>query len=115
MYDFNRLRRIFILLNAKHGVTEVDEVMLADLENKLNAPVEGIPSRGRPSLQVIITKIDELPVSQTEALKRIDAMKRSISECAPSSLESILTAFTKQHTLGVEDVRKSMMECILHR
>jgi len=108
-----QLRRIYILINAKHGITEVDKVMLMDLENKLNPPTEGSPNRGRPSLQAIITKIDQLPTSKPEALKAIDLMKRSISECAPSALDSVLTAFTKQYTLGVEDVQKSMMDCIL--
>jgi len=86
-------------------------MMLGDLEKKLATSSEG----RRLSLQAIITKIDELPVSQSEALKVIDTMKKEIYDCAPSSLNSILTAFTKQHTLGVEEVRKSMMECTSHK
>ncbi|KLO13298.1 P-loop containing nucleoside triphosphate hydrolase protein [Schizopora paradoxa] len=110
-----QLRQIYLLLNAKHGVTEVDKMMLSDLQSKLSSLSDGKQVRRYMSLQPIITKIDQLLTSQAEALKTISSMKGDISECAPSALPSILTAFPKHHTIGVEEVRNSMLGCITPR
>ena len=52
-----RLRRIYILFNAKHDLNDYDLGMLANLSDKL------INAEGRQpfTLQAIITKVDSIP------------------------------------------------------
>lgn len=102
------LCRVYILLNAKHGVNEADKLMLRDLDAK-------IQSGSRWTLQAVITKADLVPLRDT-AISRI---KRTIFEQAPTCLPPIVTASLKSTStsLGVNDLRLSIMEaCALaHR
>ncbi len=50
------LKRIFVLIDARHGILAADETMLTELD------------RAAQSYQIVLTKADEVPPSQYEAL-----------------------------------------------
>ncbi len=97
-----RLCRVYILLNAKHGVNEADKLMLQDLDEK-------IQSGSRWTLQAIITKADLVPLNRDTT---ISSIKRTIFGHAPTCLPPIVTASLKSTStsLGVNDLRMSVIE-----
>ena len=97
-----RLCRVYVLLNAKHGINEADKFMLRDLDAK-------IQSGSRWTLQAIITKADLVPLHRDATVSRI---KQTIFEQAPTCLPPIVTASLKSTStaLGVNDLRMSIME-----
>jgi GTP-binding protein len=97
-----RLCRVYVLLNAKHGANEADKLMLQHLDNKVQS---GGP---RWTLQAIITKADLVSPHIQEAA--IEGIKRAIFENAPTCLPPIVTSSLKSNGLGVNDVRRSMVE-----
>ena len=97
-----RLCRVYVLLNAKHGMNEADRLMLQDLDNKIQS------GDARWSLQAIITKADLVSSHNLDATE--ESMKRSIFEIAPTCLPPIITASLKSDGLGVNDVRRSIVE-----
>ncbi|KAN0137067.1 P-loop containing nucleoside triphosphate hydrolase protein [Lactarius tabidus] len=102
------LCRVYILLNAKHGINEADKLMLRDLDAR-------VQSGSRWTLQAVITKADLVPLRDTT----VSRIKRTIFEQAPTCLPPIVTASLKSTStaLGVDDLRSSIMEaCALaHR
>jgi GTP-binding protein len=96
------LCRVYILLNAKHGVNEADKLMLQELDEK-------IQSGSRWTLQAIITKADLVPLNRDT---NISSIKRTIFEHAPTCLPPIVTGSLKSTStaLGVDDLRMSVME-----
>ncbi|KAI9464510.1 P-loop containing nucleoside triphosphate hydrolase protein, partial [Lactarius psammicola] len=97
------LCRVYILLNAKHGVNEADKLMLRDLDEK-------IQSGSRWTLQAIITKADLVPLHRD---RTISSIKRTIFEHAPTCLPPIVTGSLKKSTstaMGVNDLRLSIIE-----
>lgn len=104
-----RLRRIYLLINTKHGITEFDKAMLQDLNEKLQAKPES-----RVTLQAILTKIDSLP-RQFQASK-ITEIQAQIFAIAPLCLPGILTAAAKEPRIGIDDLRRSIGEaCAVFR
>ncbi|TBU22697.1 P-loop containing nucleoside triphosphate hydrolase protein [Dichomitus squalens] len=97
------LRRVFILFNAKHGVNEVDRMMLSLLDEQCQAS-GGV----NWTLQAIITKTDGLRTG--ELVKAIKNMQKDIYETAPTCLPPILTSAHEHPHLGIEDVRQSITE-----
>jgi len=96
------LCRVYVLLNAKHGANEADKLMLRHLDDKVQS---GGP---RWTLQAIITKADL--VSQHNQQAAIDGIKRAIFENAPTCLPPIVTVSLKSNGLGLNDVRRSIVE-----
>ena len=98
-----RLRRVFILFNAKHGLNETDKMMLSSLDEQCQA------SGGlRGTLQAIITKADSLHMGElAKAVKRI---QKDVFEAAPTCLPPIITAAHGQPHLGVDLLRQSIVE-----
>ncbi|KAF8269654.1 P-loop containing nucleoside triphosphate hydrolase protein, partial [Lactarius quietus] len=96
------LCRVYILLNAKHGINEADKFMLRDLDAK-------IQSGSKWTLQAIITKADLLPLERDTSISKI---KRTIFEQAPTCLPPIVTASLKSTStaLGVNELRMSIVE-----
>ncbi|KAI9440432.1 P-loop containing nucleoside triphosphate hydrolase protein [Lactarius indigo] len=84
------LCRVYILLNAKHGINGADKAMLQDLDQK-------IQSGSRWTLQGHTT---------------ISSIKRTIFENAPTCLPPIVTGSLKSTStsVGVNDLRMSVME-----
>ena len=104
-----RLARVYILFNGKHGIKEYDRLMLESLEQKCQAQ-EG---HTRWTLQAIITKVDSI---DGDVRRQINEMQREIFEAAPTCLPGILTASSKRATLGIDDVRNSIIDaCALGR
>ena len=97
-----RLCRVYVLLNAKHGLNEADRLMLQDLDNKVQT------GQVSWSLQTIITKADL--VSRHNLDTTIDGIKRTICENAPTCLPPIVTSSLKSDGPGVNDVRRSIVE-----
>jgi len=76
--------------------------MLQHLDDKVQS------GGSRWTLQAIITKADLVSLHNQEAA--IDGMKRAIFENAPTCLPPIVTSSLKSNGLGVNDVRKSIVE-----
>ncbi|RDX54160.1 P-loop containing nucleoside triphosphate hydrolase protein [Lentinus brumalis] len=97
------LRRVFILFSAKHGLNEVDRMMLQSLDEQCQT------SGGlRWTVQAIITKADSLRPG--ELAKAVKDIQQDIFETAPTCLPPILTAAHEQPHFGVDIVRQSIME-----
>ena len=94
---------MFILFNAKHGLNEIDKMMLRSLDEQCQAS-GGVDW----TLQAIITKTDALRTG--EIVKTIKSIQRDIAETAPTCLPPILTSAHEHPHLGVEDVRQSITE-----
>jgi GTP-binding protein EngB required for normal cell division len=95
-----RLRRIYILFNAKHGISRVDEAMLQSLDEKCRD--------AKFTLQAIVTKLDTVPPG--DAAKVVARMRTQVFEAAPTCLPVILTSANMQPPFGIEEVRKSVAE-----
>lgn len=93
---------MYILLNAKHGASEADRLMLQNLDKKVQA------GESRWTLQAIITKTDLVPCHSLETT--IKGIKQVIFENAPTCLPPIVTSSLKSNGLGVSDVRRSIVE-----
>ncbi|KAI9509685.1 P-loop containing nucleoside triphosphate hydrolase protein [Russula earlei] len=96
------LRRVYILLNAKHGPSEADKQMLQHLDERVRS------CDAKWTLQAIITKADL--VSPPKLNAAVECIRRAILENAPTCLPPIVTASLKSNGLGVNDVRRSIVE-----
>jgi GTP-binding protein len=94
-----RLRRIYILFNAKHSITRVDEAMLKYLNKQCKDTL---------SLQPVITKADTIPLGSTVTV--VDKMRDQIRKAAPTCLPAILTSAYMSPPFGIAEVRKSIIE-----
>ena len=97
-----RLCRVYVLLNAKHGLNEADRLMLQDLDDKIQS------GQVRWTFQAIITKADLVSCHNQDTA--IEGIKRAIFENAPTCLPPIVTSSLKSDGLGVNDVRRSIVE-----
>ncbi len=96
-----RLKRVYILFNAKHGLNEVDRVMLESLNEKCQTTGgQGF------TLQAVITKVDSLAGEFAPAIRK---MQQEIFETAPLCLPAIVTAASKVQ-VGTDEVRRSIIE-----
>lgn len=99
---WSRLRRIYILFNAKHGLSEVDEAMLQHLDEKCQG------SESNLTLQAVITKADTVPSKDLSS--RISKMRQQINEASMNCLPPIITSSNTSPPFGIEEVRKSIVE-----
>ena len=99
-----RVRRVYILFSALHGLRTTDEAMLAELDGHVQQ------SGGTKfTLQAIITRADQLGNAGRE---HVDQMKNAIFRAAPTCLPPIITALPpKGPKFGIEMVRKSIADC----
>ena len=94
---------MYVLLNAKHGTSEADKLMLRHLDKKVQS------GERRWTLQAIITKADLVSSHNLDAT--IEGIKQTIFENAPTCLPPIVTASLKSNGgLGLSDVRRSIVE-----
>lgn len=94
---------MYVLLNAKHGTSEADRLMLQHLDKKVQS------GERRWTLQAIITKADLVSSHNLDAA--IEGIKQTIFENAPTCLPPIVTASLKSNGgLGLNDVRRSIVE-----
>ncbi|CAL1715261.1 unnamed protein product [Somion occarium] len=103
-YVANReqLKRVYILFNAKHGLNDVDRMMLQSLDSQIQSS-----SGSRFTLQGIITKVDTVGAGAADAVTKI---QKDIFEVAPTCLPAIVTSATRRPLYGIEDVRRSIVE-----
>lgn len=101
--DFHRLRRIYILFNSKHGLNEMDRIMLRSLEEKCQDP----GNARKWTLQAVITKADAI---EGDALSVIRKIQKDIFDTAPLCLPGIVTAVSKRAQIGIDTVRYNMIE-----
>lgn len=104
----HRLKRIYVLFHALHGLNQDDKAMLADLDARCQS------SEGQQfTLQAVVTKLDRLLMSKDRDgdgpawLKRIRA---DIFESAPTCLPPILTSTRHPWTVGIDELRKNIAE-----
>jgi len=98
------LRRVYLLINAAHGLKESDQMMLENL----NQQCEAASSENRPvTLQAIFTKCDLLKADAQTVLQR---MQREIFDCAPLCLPGIITAVSSGTRVGVDKARYSIID-----
>ncbi|KAL6306249.1 P-loop containing nucleoside triphosphate hydrolase protein, partial [Sparassis latifolia] len=104
-YVANRkeLRRVYVLFSAKHGLKDMDKAMLESLHSRCLASA-GLNF----TLQAIITKVDALSVA--ELASQIQKMQKEIFEAAPTCLPPIVTTAIKEPRIGIDEVRKSIIE-----
>ena len=103
LFPPRRLRRVFILFHASHGLNETDRIMLQSLDAHCQS------SGGlRWTLQAIITKLDTLRAN--ELVKAIKRIHRDIYEAAPTCLPPIITSAREHPHHGVDEVRASIAE-----
>ena len=83
------LRRAFVLVDARHGVKDVDEEILTLLD------------RSAVTFQVVLTKVDK--ISQVEKLAVIDQVKGALAKHVAAYPEIIVTSSEKGE--GIETLR----------
>ncbi|CCM02610.1 uncharacterized protein FIBRA_04713 [Fibroporia radiculosa] len=98
------LKRVFILFNAKHGLSDIDRAMLQSLDEQCQS------SAGTKfTLQAVITKADSLLQSRN-AGNTVQDLQKAIFEAAPTCLPAIVTTALKHPHFGIEEVRRSIAD-----
>ena len=100
-----RLKRIYILFTAKHGLNEFDRQMLSHLSKKLVTPRGTQPY----TLQAIITKAD-LVTTADDLPKKISLIQRDIWKSAPLCLPAIVTSVALSPPFQIDLVRKNIVD-----
>ncbi|ELU43512.1 dynamin family domain-containing protein [Rhizoctonia solani AG-1 IA] len=96
------LRRIFLLINAKHGFSEFDEMMLQDIDRRFKQAA-GLSS----SYQLVLTKIDEVkPQEIPQVRSKVEHEARKITGFG----SDILLTSTKGNGFGVNNLRHAIIE-----
>ncbi|KAH9933456.1 P-loop containing nucleoside triphosphate hydrolase protein [Fomitopsis serialis] len=98
------LRRVYVLVNATHGLNDPDRAMLQSLDAQCQAT-----SGAKFTLQAVITKADGL-LRSSDGRGAIKDIQRDIFETAPTCLPAIVTAALEESRLGIDDLRKSIEE-----
>ncbi len=83
------LRRVFLLIDARHGAKDVDEEIMQLLD------------RAAVTFQVVLTKVDKLKKAEQD--KNIDALRKVLAKHPAAYPELILTSSTKGE--GLETLR----------
>jgi GTP-binding protein len=103
-FMLDRLRRVFILFNGKHGLNEYDRQMLARLSDLL------FTGRGTQpwTIQSVITKADTIPSSDMRTA--IASIRKQIQEAAPMCLPPIITSIEMNPAFGIDQVRENIVD-----
>lgn len=102
--NVTRLKRIYILFTAKHGLNAFDHEMLSHLSQKL-LTLQGTQPY---TLQAIITKADLVRPNDLRA--SIALIQKSILESAPLCLPAIVTSTALRPPFQIDSVRKNIMD-----
>jgi len=97
------LRRVFVLINAEHGVKSSDQQVLELLQEKAANRLAKTPF----SIQAVLTKIDKLPSEGGREM--IDSIKKDIHKVAPACLAPVYTC-CKTPQLGIEQLRAAIVQ-----
>jgi GTP-binding protein len=98
-----RLKRVYILFNAKHGLNQYDSQMLAHLSGLL------LDEQGRQrfTLQAVITKADTMP--SHDAQVSLERIRKNILDVAPLCLLPILTSAQMKPPFGINTLRHNIL------
>ncbi|CAE6516165.1 unnamed protein product [Rhizoctonia solani] len=97
------LRRVFLLVNAKHGFSELDGIMLQDLDRRFKRAA-GLSF----NYQLVLTKIDEIRNQQLiETKNQVENGARKITDVW--SLGTLVTS-TKGNGFGIAGLRDAIVE-----
>jgi GTP-binding protein len=113
------LKRILLLLDARHGMKKADVEFLTGLENTRydnntassqagDTPQQRKTKRELPPLQLVLTKCDL--VSQADLARRVVQVERQLSDCLrrqPSNLPVLLVS-VKTEQRGVLELQKEL-------
>ena len=102
--DACRLRRVYLLVNAVHGLNDTDRAMLQQLDEQCQAA-----SGTTFTLQAIITKADNL-LRSANGRGAIRDIQKDVFEAAPTCLPAIVTAALDDSRLGIDKMRESIAE-----
>ncbi|KZV69272.1 P-loop containing nucleoside triphosphate hydrolase protein [Peniophora sp. CONT] len=95
-----QLRRVYVLLNAPHGIGKSDELFLEMLDAL--SQTGSVPW----TYQAIFTQIDRMSTAQIGEMAKL---KDELHRIAPTCLPPLFTASLKPR-LGIESVRSSILE-----
>ncbi|CAE6512273.1 unnamed protein product [Rhizoctonia solani] len=97
------LRRIFFLINAKHGFSKVDAMMLQDIDTRFKQAA-GLSF----SYQLVLTKIDEVRAQQTLEIKnQVECEARKITGALGPG---VLVTSTKGNGFGIGGLRDAILD-----
>ncbi|KAG8761317.1 hypothetical protein FRC11_014075 [Ceratobasidium sp. 423] len=97
------LRRIFLLINAKHGFSEVDGIMLRDIDTRFKRAA-GLSF----SYQLVLTKIDEVRAQQALEIK--NQVEREARKITGALGPGVLVTSTKGNGFGIGGLRDAIIE-----
>ena len=102
MHAILRLRRIYILFNANHGLNNYDLGMLQHLSELM------LDDNGsqRFSLQAVLTKVDLVPVDKLAIVR--EKMTTDIFKAAPLCLSPIITSSDMSPPFGIDALRRNI-------
>ncbi|CAE6417604.1 unnamed protein product [Rhizoctonia solani] len=101
--SFVSLRRIFLLVNAKHGFSEFDGMMLHDIDRRFKQAA-GLSF----SYQLVLTKIDEVKPQEIPGIRsRIEYEARKITQGLGLG---VLVTSTKGNGFGIDGLRHAIIE-----
>lgn len=102
------LKRVLLLLDARHGMKNADIDFLTSLESSLHTTTTQQRKPQLPPLQIVLTKCDLVP--QADLARRVVQVERQLSDCLrrqPSNLP-VLLASVKQEQRGVLELQKEL-------
>ncbi|KAG8708298.1 hypothetical protein FRC09_001325, partial [Ceratobasidium sp. 395] len=100
-----RLRRIFLLINAKHGISASDKAMLQDLDTRFKGSA-GLSF----TYQVVLTKMDCVPISQLASV--LGKTTQDTRQFAPTAVPEVMwTAAPRQgNGIGIQQLRNAIIQ-----
>ncbi|KAF8603817.1 P-loop containing nucleoside triphosphate hydrolase protein [Ceratobasidium sp. AG-I] len=99
------LKRVFLLINAKHGFSATDEVMLRDSDTRFK-DTAGLSF----SYQLVLTKMDSVPISQYVSIKN-EVAQRAWNITRTMSPDVVPTsAVHRGEGLGIDELREVIVQ-----
>ncbi|OEU21074.1 P-loop containing nucleoside triphosphate hydrolase protein [Fragilariopsis cylindrus CCMP1102] len=99
------LKRVLLLIDARHGMKQADVNIMVSLQNALSPKV---PTE-LPPLQIVLTKCDL--VSQSDLARRVIQVRQQLSDCLirqPKILPEMLVSAQMEGQLGVLELQKEL-------
>lgn len=101
----NSLKRVFLLINAKHGFSTTDEMMLRDFDTRFK-DTAGLSF----SYQLVLTKMDSVPIPQYVSIKNEVAQRAWNITRTMSSKVIPTSAASRGEGLGIQELREAIVE-----
>lgn len=115
--DRSTLRRIFILVNASHGLKESDKLMLQDLHSLALSSTAALSSRVFPfSFQIVLTKVDEVVKRKDAPSELLQSIQSQVHKLAPTCMPNMILTSTKiaaqggDSKVGIHELRECIVE-----